>query len=95
MGDAYADKWLRMQQVHIFPWIGKLPIAEIPTTLVLDTLRRVEKQGKNETAHSLRQYAGQTFRYAIATKVQPPDLAHHVHGDHSWKPRCLNLQQVS
>lgn len=47
--------------------IGKLPIADIPPTLVLDTLRRVEKQGKNETAHSLRQYAGQTFRYAIAT----------------------------
>lgn len=65
--DAHADKWLRMQRMHIFPWIGKLPVADIPPALVLDTLRRVEKQGKNETAHSLRQYAGQTFRYAIAT----------------------------
>lgn len=27
----------------------------------------MEKQGKRETAHSLRQYAGQTFRYAIST----------------------------
>ena len=64
---GHAEKWLRMQEANLFPWIGSLPVADVPPSLVLDTLRRVEKQGKNETAHSLRQYAGQAFRYAIAT----------------------------
>ncbi|WOP14507.1 tyrosine-type recombinase/integrase [Ottowia sp. SB7-C50] len=64
---AYAGKWLRMSEANIFPFIGSLPVDSITPPLVLDTLRRVEKQGKRETAHSLRQYAGQTFRYAIAT----------------------------
>ncbi len=64
---AYADRWLRMQELNLFPHLGPLPIADIPPPLMLDTIRRVEKQGKHETAHSLRQYAGQTFRYAIAT----------------------------
>jgi integrase len=65
--DAHAMKWLRMQEANLFPRLGAFPVADIPSSLVLDTIRRVEKQGKNETAHSLLQYAGQTFRYAIAT----------------------------
>lgn len=64
---AYAGKWLRMSEANLFPYIGPLPLDNITPPLILDTLRRVEKQGKRETAHSLRQYAGQTFRYAIAT----------------------------
>lgn len=64
---AYAGKWLRMSEANLFPYIGPLPLDSITPPLILDTLRRVEKQGKRETAHSLRQYAGQTFRYAIAT----------------------------
>ena len=64
---AYAGKWLRMSEANLFPCIGPLPLDSITPPLILDTLRRVEKQGKRETAHSLRQYAGQTFRYAIAT----------------------------
>ncbi|AVP57759.1 tyrosine-type recombinase/integrase [Pulveribacter suum] len=64
---AYAEKWLRMQEANLFPYLGALPVADIAPPLVLDTIRKVERQGKNETAHSLRQYAGQTFRYAIAT----------------------------
>ncbi|CAM5792686.1 tyrosine-type recombinase/integrase [Ottowia pentelensis] len=64
---AYAEKWLRMQELNLFPYLGALPVADIPPTLMLDTIRRAEKQGKHETAHCMRQYAGQTFRYAIAT----------------------------
>lgn len=65
--EAYAGKWLRMSEASLFPFIGALPVDSITPPLMLDTLRRVEKQGKRETAHSLRQYAGQTFRYAIST----------------------------
>lgn len=64
---SHAGKWLRMQELNLFPWIGTLPVSEITPAVMLEALRRVERQGKNETAHSLRQHAGQVFRYAIAT----------------------------
>src|SRR6185437_10164888 len=51
-----------------FPWIGHRPIKEItPRELLEDVLRRVEKTGKLETTHRLKQRCGQVFRYAIAT----------------------------
>lgn len=65
--DAYATKWLRMSEANLFPYIGALPVDSITPPMVLETLRRTERQGKRETAHALRQYAGQTFRYAIST----------------------------
>jgi len=63
----HSTKWIRLQESNLFPWIGSLPLTEITAPLLLETLRRVEARGKNETAHSLRQYAGQVFRYGIAT----------------------------
>lgn len=65
--EAHALKWLRLQENNLFPWIGGLPVADINAPLLLESLRRVEKRGLNETAHSLRQYAGQVFRYGMAT----------------------------
>ena len=65
--EAHGGKWLRLQEVSLFPWIGSLPLADVNAPLLLECLRRVERRGLNETAHSLRQYAGQVFRYGIAT----------------------------
>ena len=45
---AYAGKWLRMSEANLFPFIGPLPVDSITPPLILDTLRRVEKQGKRE-----------------------------------------------
>lgn len=78
--EAHSTKWLRLQEVNLFPWIGPLPIAEITAPLLLEQLRRVEKRGKNETAHSLRQYAGQVFRYGMATGRCTQDPAHALRG---------------
>lgn len=51
-----------------FPWIGHRPIKDItPRELLENVLRRVEKTGKLETTHRLKQRCGQVFRYAIAT----------------------------
>lgn len=65
--EAHSTKWLRMQESNLFPWIGGLPLREITARVLLEPLRRVESKGLNETAVSLRQYAGQVFRYGIAT----------------------------
>ena len=65
--EAHSTKWLRLLENNLFPWLGSLPLAEITAPLLLVSLKKVEGRGKNETAHSLRQYAGQVFRYGIAT----------------------------
>ena len=47
--------------------LGALPLASINAPVLLEALRRVEKRGAIITAHGLRQYAEQVFRYGIQT----------------------------
>lgn len=77
---VHGNKWLRLQELNLFPWFGSLPLADITAPLLLDTLRRVEARGKNETAHALRLYAGQVFRYGMATGRCTQDPAHALRG---------------
>jgi integrase len=65
--DTYAEKWLRLMERDLFPWLGAMPLADVSAPTLLAALRRVEARGAQDTAHALRQYAGQTFRYGIAT----------------------------
>lgn len=60
---AYGERWLARLEKDVFPWIGKLPIAEIKAPVLLATLRRVEARGVRELAHSLREACGQVFRH--------------------------------
>lgn len=64
---TYSAKWLRGMVKDLFPYLGPLPLASIKTPALLDVLKRVEKRGAIETAHTLRQTAGQVFRYGIQT----------------------------
>ncbi len=64
---SYAAKWLRGQEKDLFPYIGRLPLATITAPILLSTLRRVEVRGAIESAHTLRQTAGQVFIYGIQT----------------------------
>jgi integrase len=65
--DTYAKKWHRLVERDLSPWLGALPLAGISAPMLLDTLKRTERRGAIDTAHALRQYAGQVFRYGIAT----------------------------
>lgn len=49
------------------PYIGSLPVSEVPAPVLLSALRKIEARGAVETAHRARVLAGQVFRYAIAT----------------------------
>lgn len=64
---SYSEKWLRGMVKDLFPYLGSLPLAGIKAPALLDVLKRVEKRGAIETAHTLRQTAGQVFRYGIQT----------------------------
>lgn len=64
---AHATQWLRCCEKDLFPWLGALPLASITAPMLLNTLRRVERRGARHIPHDLREYAGQVFRYGIAT----------------------------
>lgn len=65
---SYSEKWLRGMVKDLFPYLGSLPLASIKAPALLDVLKRVEKRGAIETAHTLRQTAGQVFRYGACFK---------------------------
>lgn len=52
---------------HLFPKLGKRPIAEITAPEILSALRVVESRGALDTARRAMQTCGQVFMYAIAT----------------------------
>lgn len=66
--ESHAARILSRLENNIFPWLGKMPIAEIKPKEILETLKRVVGRGANESAHRLLQICGQIFRYAIVTE---------------------------
>lgn len=65
--EHHGAQWLRAQEKDLFPWIGDLPLSAVTAPLLLDTLRKVERRGAVRMAHDLREFAGQVFRYGVAT----------------------------
>lgn len=63
--DGHATKWLRMNELYLFPVIGSQPMAMIRPKQVLDALRKIEAKGILSTAHDVQQMAGQVFRFAV------------------------------
>ena len=63
-GDKRLD---RIMEKDLLPALGRLPISEITPPQLLAALRRIEDRGALNTAHKAKQYAGQVFRYAIAS----------------------------
>lgn len=61
--ETYAERWLARLEKDVFPWIGKLPLSDVKSPLLLATLRRVEGRGVRELAHSLREACGQVFKH--------------------------------
>jgi integrase len=76
----YAARWIERMEKDLFPFIGSLPLADVSAPLLLNTLRRIEARGARETAHTLRQTAGQVFRYGIATGRCDRNPAPDLHG---------------
>ena len=65
--EGHASKWLRMNELYLFPHIGARPLSEIKAPALLATLRKVEKKGILSTAQDLQAMAGQVFRYGVQT----------------------------
>jgi integrase len=61
------NKTLWLLESFLLPTLGGLSPNDITPPMVLAALRRIENQGKHETAHRAKQAASRVFRYAIAT----------------------------
>lgn len=77
---SHSEKVRRRFELYLFPWIGRRPIADITAPQVLENLKRIEKQGKLETAHRTLQTAGQVFRYAVQTGRAVRDVTSDLKG---------------
>lgn len=78
--ESYSSRWLSIMSKDMFPVFGSLPLAAISPPLLLAALRRVEKRGAIETAHTLRQICGQVFRYGVQTGRCEKNPAIDLHG---------------
>src|SRR5688500_3045860 len=68
---ANKNRWL--METFLFPEIGDRPISAITARELLTALRKVEADGKLETARRARVKAGQVFRYAILEGISRND----------------------
>lgn len=83
-----AERWVAAHggrikgrlEAHVFPWLGRRPIAELAPRDVLAVLRRVEERGAIETAHRAMSECSQIFRYAIATGRAESDPTRDLRG---------------
>ncbi|MGO9515199.1 MAG: tyrosine-type recombinase/integrase [Steroidobacteraceae bacterium] len=58
-------------ETYLNPKLGKWPLAEITAQELLPLLKRIEEEGKIETAHRARALASRIFCYAQATGRAP------------------------
>lgn len=62
------------------PMIGSRPISKLTTQEILAVLRKVEANGRYESARRMRSVISRVFRYAIATARAERDLAVDLRG---------------
>ena len=64
---GHQNRTMRALENHLFRSVGNRPISEIGALDLLPVLRKIEDKGHVETAHRVKQVAGQIFRYGIIT----------------------------
>lgn len=64
---GHVERTQQRLEQHVFPGLGRLPLAGITAPQILECIRRIEARGTIETAHRVKQACGQVFRYGIAT----------------------------
>lgn len=84
---SHAEKILGRLERDVFPWLGKVPVADIGPTNLLTMLQRIESRGAIETTHRVHQVCGQILRFAVATGRIQSDPSRDLRGALTpWKP---------
>ena len=92
---AHASRILSRLNNYLIPYLGNRPIDEITGPELLDTLNRLEKLNKINTAHRVKQLAGQVFRYGIATGRCDRDISADLKGALSPAPRPDHMATIT
>lgn len=64
---SYADGVIALIEKELFPALGARPIAEITVPELLADLRKIEARGAFEMSKKSMRFAGQVFRFGVAT----------------------------
>lgn len=67
--DDHADKIWRQLQLHVFPYMGSLPITKVTTRVAIDVLKPVEAKGSLETVKRLCQQLNEIMVYAVNSGI--------------------------
>lgn len=73
---SHSTKIMGRLMGHVFPIIGRRPIASLRAPDVLDLLQRVERRDLGDTVLRVRQTCGEVFRYGIAAGYCEIDATH-------------------
>jgi integrase len=64
---------MRRLEQDLFPVIGRKPIRDITSQMMLDVIRRIEERSAFEMARRAMQMSGHIFRYAVLTNRAEKD----------------------
>ncbi|EPD1001712.1 TPA: tyrosine-type recombinase/integrase [Escherichia coli] len=78
--EHHAAKILRSLELHVFPLIGKIPVADLKTADLLIPLRVAEKKGNLETAARIQQRTTAIMRYAVQESLIASNPANDLTG---------------
>lgn len=65
VSEDYATDTLRSLELHLFPHIGRRPVAELTTRCFIDALQPLKTQGKFETLRRVSQRARKIMTHAV------------------------------
>lgn len=75
-----AQSVLNRMENHLFPLLGNVPVKMITPPILLSALKKIEQKGVYETTKRIKQYAGQVFRYGVATGKAEKDVSADIGG---------------
>lgn len=78
--ENYRNRLLQRMELHLFPYLGKMPITMIEPQDLLAAVRIVEKNDNLILAKKLVEMTGRIFRYAVATGRTKHNIAADLRG---------------
>lgn len=86
--DKFSEKWSPSHtrtvrgrlDLHLIPYIGKIPVRALTAADILKPLRRIETKKANETARRCLQIVSLVLRYAVASNRADDDPCHNLRG---------------
>ena len=77
---GHAERNQSMLERLAFPFLGRVPVAEITAAAILEVLRRIEARGTVDTAHRMRALIAQILDFAMQTGRAAGNPARNLRG---------------